>query len=200
MKLSLIAYRFLFLLFLFVMLSSCKKELSAEEIEQYIQDSKNGTKKSFESEDFKAVISYRPTDLMVNQELVVGKKDKEALRKNYEQYHYFVLNLQNNGTDLLNSAAADKSMFAAINEQLSFTLNEHVYALDEKKDTAYLIDFAFPRLYETAKSTAVLLVFKADALSTDKFKICLKDIGNTTGIIEFDFDKKDLKNIPSLKI
>lgn len=200
MKLISVIYRFAFLLFMLTLISSCEKELTSDELEKYIQNPENGTKKSFESGSFKAEIIYRPTDLMVKQELTAGKKDIEALRKNYGQYNYFVLNMRNNDADLLNITASNKSVFAGINEQLSFSLNEHVYLLDENKDTSYLVDFAFPRLYEAAKSTSVLLAFKALSIKTNKFKICLKDIAYTTGIIEFDYDKQDFKNIPSLKL
>ena len=200
MKLLKAIYCFVSILLIAIFLQGCKQSFTADELEKYIQNTNNGTKKSFESGNFKAEIIYRPTDLMVRQELTSDKKNMDVFKKKYGQYNYFVLSMQNNGSDLLNSTVHDKSVFSGINEQLSFGLNEHVFVLDENKDTSYLADFAFPRLFEAAKSTSVLLAFKADAIKTNMFKICIRDIGYTTGIIEFDFDKEDLKNIPSLKL
>ncbi|MBI2269791.1 MAG: hypothetical protein HYU69_05465 [Bacteroidetes bacterium] len=200
MNLTRITYYFTILVFPVVLFSSCKTGVTTAELEKYITDTGNGTKKSFEIGNFKAEIIYRPTDLMVNHELASGNKDAEALKNKYKKYDYFVLNMQNNGGDMLNSTASNKALFAGINEQLSFGMNEHVYIVDRNKDTTHLADFAFPRLYEAAKSTSILLAFKADAIKTDAFKICISDIGFTKGIIEFDFDKNDFKNIPSLKL
>jgi hypothetical protein len=107
--------------------------------------------------------------------------------------------MSTNSADLLNSTAASKPLFASVNEQLSFNLNQYVYMLNEENDTSYLRDFTFPRLYEAAKTTSVLLVFRSDQLTTQHFKICLKNIAYTSSILEFPFDKNDLKNIPSLK-
>ena|ERR1035437_4153317 len=177
----------------------CKKQLPVDELEKYLINTENGTKKSFESQNLKVDIIYRPTDLLVKQESASGVKDIDAIRKNYNQYEYFVLNMKYNNADLLNSTASNKQLFMAINNQLAFNLNENIFIIDNNKDTCYLSDFAFPRLFEASKSTSVLLAFKKEDIKTNKFKICLNDLVNIAGSMIFEFDKKDLENIPSLK-
>ena len=178
----------------------CRTSATVEELEKYIQNSENNLKQCYEKDGLKAYLIYKPTDLIVWQEQKVQQQDIEQLKKKYESYYYFVLNLQQGKKDLLNATISDKSLFASVNEQLSFQLHEHVYALDDNNDTSRLVDFAFPRLYEAARATSILLVFKSDDFKTEDFKICIKDIAYTIGTLEFRFNKKHLTNIPTLKL
>jgi len=183
-----------------VLASSCNAPLTKSELGVYLQDESNGVKKTFKQGGFKVDVIYRPTDLIVSQEAGLGKTSIDELKSKYDQYHYFVMNLQNNGRDLLNSTAANGALFASINKQLSFNLNKHVYLVDGNKDTINMVDFNFPRLYEASRATTVLMVFKADEINTDDFKMIIDNIAYTSTNIKFDFNKKDLANIPSLKI
>ncbi len=196
-KLNSRRYHFLAILWSALLLG-CNSSLNKEQLETYLQNEEHGTRQSYVNGDFKAELIYRPTDLIVEQELKSGQ-DKIELKKKYEQYLYFVLNMTSKNSDLLNNTAGNRSLFAGINQQLSFNMNEHAYIVDKNNDTTYLTDFAFPRLYEAARSTSVLFVFKKEQIHTEDFKICLKDIAYVKGTILFTFNQKDLKNVPSLK-
>src|SRR6187402_2795980 len=89
------------LLFLFslLILSSCTKSFeSPEEMHVYLQEEDNGYnyKKTVAGVDY--VLQYRPTDLLVQQEL--GDKTDAAqienLRKRYGKYMYFNLSMSKN--------------------------------------------------------------------------------------------------------
>ena len=184
---------------LLMVLFSCNRPVNSEGLEKYLNDQSNGTKKVYENGSFKAEMIYRPASVFVKREIYSGTTNVEAIKNKYKKYTYFVMNLYNNGNDLLNTTASNRALFSNINAQLSFKLNEFVYLLDKKNDTTHLSDFIFPHLYEASKTTSVLLAFKTEDIKTNMFKICIKDIGFGTDIIEFEFSKKDLENVPTLK-
>lgn len=194
-----VMYFLVWLISAFVCLTqSCKNEVTLTELEKYILNSDHGTKRSYEEGRFKAEIVYRPTDLIIKQELNGHGGEREEIEKNYSKYYYFVINLKNNDGDLLNNTK-DRAAFSRMNEQFSFNLGEYIFAINEFKDTCKPADYAFPRLYEISKATAVIVAFDKAKLKSDQFKIYVKGVPFTSEIIEFEFNQKDFAKIPSLK-
>lgn len=199
MRSNKVIHSLLWMICTFVCLTqSCKNEVTLTELEEYIRDGDHGTKKSYEEGDFKAEIVYRPTDLIVSQELNNRGGKKEEIEQTYNKYYYFIISLKKNDKDLLNSTK-DRAAFSRMNEQFSFNLGEYIFAVNEFKDTCKPTDYAFPRLYEISKATAVIVAFDKAKLKSDQFKICVKGAPFTSEIIEFDFDQKDFAKIPTLK-
>lgn len=182
-------------------LTSCSHRLSEKDFTQYVEDSDNGLVKETEINSCKIKVMYKPSDLLVKQELVTLKnKSKtivDSLRNKYNQYRYFILSMAKNGDDLLTMTSSDKAGFSDLLNELSFNMDKHVYITTER-DTAYLIDFVFPRLYETSHATHVLLVFNKNEIQSGEITLHINDFGGM-GNIHFDFTQSDLNNVPLLE-
>lgn len=183
-------------------LISCrKKSLSHDELVKYIHHADNGLVKEEEVGEIKFKMTYRPTDLIVWQE-VKGKELSDSLikakRDNYNKYYYFILNISSAGQDVLNASGSFQK-FSDNLSALSFHMPEYTYAVADSKDTLYLADFYVPRFYGLSKSTEVLLAFERKGKAEEEIVIRLNDFGIGAGTTRYRFKTSDLNNVPELK-
>jgi hypothetical protein len=194
----------LLLLILLLIVSSCAKTFdTADEMNDYIIDEDNGYNYTKTIVGVEYVLQYRPTDLMVKQEL--GEKYNDTLvkqlRKKYNKYLYFNLSMSKNNQELLNGVARDKAKFGQMVNDLAFGMEEKVHIYTSEKDTLTMADFIYPRMYGMSNSTSIMIVYPRDAkfMSQDYLNFVIEDLGLDTGDIKFKLDTKALKNEPQLK-
>ena len=186
----------------FTLISCSPKKLLPDKLTAYIQDEANGLKQTQAIGNFKYTITYRPIDLIVWQE--IGNKGKREdsvianLRKNYEQYNYFILNISAAGKDALYGASGSMEAFSQNLQNLSYHMTQYSYAVTEKKDTLTLKDFYFPRLYGMGGGTQVMLVYNRTKDPGEYTDIYIEDIGLGTGRQKFRFKKEDMESVPAL--
>lgn len=190
-----------FILLLFI--SSCNKSFDTqEEMNDYIQDEDNGYhyKKTVSGVDY--VLQYRPTDLLVKQELTEknSPSEIEKLRKQYNKYLYFNLSMSKNNQELLNSVAQDKAKFGQMVNDLAFGMEEKLHVYTPAKDTLALADFIYPRMYGMSNSTSIMIVYPRDEkyLKQDYLNFVIEDLGLNTGDVKFKINTKALINEPQL--
>lgn len=170
---------------------------SPEELHAFVNDPTNGLKKEKEIGSVELTLSSRPNDLVVQQFLRGDKSANiDSLRNRLNQYLYFVLDISNEGKDVLSSQRGSASYMETLSN-ISFNLRKYIY-LKSGKSESELIDFNFPRLYGMSTSTSVLLVFKAQEIKEEEFEIVVDDLGLGIGRQRFQFDQKDIKNTPKL--
>jgi len=193
-----------FLIILLVFISSCNKAFDTqEEMNNYIKEEDNGYhyKKTIAGVDY--VLQYRPTDLLVKQELGEGKNPVlvDKLRKQYGQYLYFNLSMSKNNQELLNGVAQDKAKFGQMVNELAFGMEEKLHLYTPTKDTLALADFIYPRMYGMSSSTAIMIVYPRDPkyLKQEYLNFVVEDLGLDTGDIKFKIDTKALTNEPQLR-
>lgn len=191
----------LFLIALFI--SSCNKKFDTqEEMNSYIQDEDNGYVYKKNVADVDYVLQYRPTDLLVKQEL--GDKPDpaqiEKLRRQYNKYMYFNLSMSKNNQELLNGVAQDKAKFGQMVNELAFGMEEKLHVYTPAKDTLALADFIYPRMYGMSNSTSIMIVYPRDEkyLKQDCLNFVIEDLGLETGDIKFKLNTKALINEPQL--
>ncbi len=194
----------LLLLTLLLMFSSCTKTFdTVEEMNDYIKDEDNGYNytKTIVGVDY--VLQYRPTDLLVKQEL--GDKSNpdqvDKLREKYNKYLYFNLSMSKNNQELLNGVARDKAKFGQMVNDLAFGMEEKVHLYTPEKDTLTMTDFIYPRMYGMSNTTSIMIVYPRDNkfMSQDYLNFVIEDLGLDTGDIKFKLNTKALKNEPHLK-
>jgi hypothetical protein len=192
---------FLFLLLTFI--SSCSKSFDTqEEMNDYIKDEDNGYnyKKTVSGVDY--VLQYRPTDLLVKQELGDNKNPTkvEKFRKHYSQYMYFNLSMSKNDQELLNGVAQDKAKFGQMVNELAFGMEEKLHVYTPTKDTLALADFIYPRMYGMSNSTSIMIVYPRDPkyMNQKYLNFVIDDLGLDTGDIKFKLNTKALINEPQL--
>lgn len=201
--LNMIKNKLLPFLLLLLFISSCTKTFDTqEEMNNYIQDEDNGYHYKKTVADVDYVLQYRPTDLLVKQELGEDKNPAkvEKFRKQYSQYLYFNLSMSKNNQELLNGVAQDKAKFGQMVNELAFDMEEKLHVYTPNKDTLALADFIYPRMYGMSNSTSIMIVYPRDKKYMDKeyLNFVIEDLGLETGDIKFKLDTKALTNEPKL--
>ena len=196
-----IKYLYQFII-IFMALCSCTKQRfdTAQELRAYVKTKEHGYiwQKTVNGVDF--TLTYRPTDLLVNQELGAHKTEEyiDSLRKKYSKYLYFNLSMSKNNQELLNNVAGNRSQFGAMVNQLAFGMGNKVHLYTPKRDTIPLADYSYPRMYGMSGSTTILFVYPRDALKEDHLNLVIGDIGFQTGEVRFKIITELLKNEPEL--
>jgi hypothetical protein len=194
----------LFLLTLLLLLSSCAKTFDTQqELLSYVTDEDHGYqyKKTVNGVDY--VLQYRPTDLLVKQELgdKFSEVQIETLRKKYSKYLYFNLSMSKNNQELLNGVARDKAKFGQMVNDLAFGMEEKVHVYTPEKDTLAMADFIYPRMYGMSKSTSIMIVYPRENkyLKNEYLNFVVEDLGLDTGDIKFKIETQPLQKEPQLR-
>ena len=188
-----------------ICLSACSTPTfdTREELNDYItrEDSEYLVSKVVNGVDFNML--YRPTDLLVSQEL--GENYTaiavDSLRAKYGDYLYFNLSMAKNNQELLNGLAADRNRFGAMVNTLAFGMGEKLNLITASRDTIALADYIYPRMYGMSRSTTMMLVYPKDEVLEamgDYFILTLEDLGFGTGEVQFKFSKKIIENQPQI--
>ncbi len=189
---------------LVLIVSSCTKTFDTlEEMNDYIQDEDNGYnyKKTIVGVDY--VLQYRPTDLLVKQELGDNNDPTQVdkLRQKYNKYLYFNLSMSKNNQELLNGVARDKAKFGQMVNELAFGMEEKVHLYTPEKDTLTMADFIYPRMYGMSNATSIMIVYPRDDkfIKQDYLNFVIEDLGLDTGDIKFKLNIQALQNEPQLR-
>ena len=196
-------YKILGIVF-FILFCNCSSNTfnTKEEMWSYLREKDNGYlfDKSVNGYDFSVL--YKPTDLLVQQELNnnYSQEDVKKLRNKYKQYIYFTLSMSRNNKELLSSTPKNRQEFGAMVNNLAFGMGEKVHVYTTKKDTLELLDYVYPRMYGMSKSTDMLFVYPRDEkyLQDKYLNITVGDIGTYTGEVKFKIPTQKIKNEPNI--
>ena len=193
---------YVFFAILITLFSCQKKEFdSLEGLNSYVAEEENGLKYSKTVNGINYVLQYRPTDVLVHQELSAEKGQSiEKLRGKYKDQLYFNLSMSMNNKELL-SNVGDRQKFADLVNELLFNMDERVYLVGSSKDTIPLIDFVYPRMYGMSPSTTILLVYPREKINVKEtyLNLIVEDIGFNTGEVKFKVSANALINEPEIK-
>ncbi|NRB84741.1 MAG: hypothetical protein HRU49_13385 [Winogradskyella sp.] len=186
-------------------LSSCKQNIfkDKDQLITYLQNNENTyiQHKTINGVDFS--LMYKPTDLMVSQELGDSASAKEILelRDKYSKYMYFNLSMSKNHQELLSTIPNNRSEFGAMVNQLAFGMNGKVHVFTQHNDTIEMIDFIYPRMYGMSRSTSMMFVYPRDEKTLDDkyLNFSIEDLGLGTGEVKFKIESKKIKDEPQLK-
>lgn len=193
----------LFLLLLLI-ISSCgnKSFDTAEEMVTFISDEENEYCYKKEVNGVTYTLQYRPTDLLVQQELGDSPSEKKVkhLREKYNKYLYFNLSMSLNGQELLSNVVRDKQQFGQMVNDLAFNMDQKVHLYTPEKDTLSMTDFVYPRMYGMTNATTILIVYPRDKqfLSEDELNFTIEDLGLNTGEVKFKVHTQPLKKEPQI--
>ncbi len=196
----------LFALLSLLVLTSCgQKEFDTEEaLWEYLKDESNGYQftKTINGVDFSLI--YRPTDLLVKQELNDSNNAEQIakLRDKYGKYMYFNLSMSKESQELLSTAPGNQQEFGAMVNQLAFGMGEKVHLYTQKKDTIALADYVYPRMYGMSQSTTMMFVYPKDEnkIKGEYLNLTIEDLGLMTGEVKFKIPIDPLKDEPHLNL
>jgi hypothetical protein len=191
------------ILSLSICVACAPSEMNPEDMHAYIQDSDNGLLKSEEVNGIQAMLWYRPTDMLVHQEIgeeQVTQRAVDSLRNKYNKHHYFLLSLSKQNKEALHTAPGSMSEYSELVQTLSFRMNNYVNLTTNKQDTIPVGDFILDRTYGLSSATSLLFVFAADkTIKSDWIQFNLNEFGLGTGNQRFRFALDDIENTPTIK-
>ncbi|MFK7748438.1 MAG: hypothetical protein AB8B65_08615 [Kordia sp.] len=192
--------RILVLLVFIGLLNSCSKQTfkNKKELQSYIQEKDNGYLQEKTINGVQFSLLYRPTDLLVAQELKTesNKEDIERLREHYQKYIYFNLFFSANDKELLSTVPKNRNEFGEMVNTLAFGMNEKVHLFTKSKDTIEMADYIYPRMYGMSNSTAIMLVYprNKEQLEGKNLNLTVEDLGISTGEVKFKIPTQIINN------
>ncbi len=192
-------------LLLLVLLISCSNKTfnTEEELWTYLRDESNGFVQQKTVNGYNFSLVYKPTDLLVHQELGDNAEidEIEKLRGKYGQYLYFNLSMSKDDKELLSVAPKTRNEFGTMVNQLAFGIGNKVHLFTQEKDTIELADFVYPRMYGMSRSTDILLVYPREErkLIGGDLSFTIEDLGIYTGEVNLKIPIKNINSEPKLK-
>lgn len=173
--------------------------LSEEELSQYILDEDHGLSASVNTNNVSIKATYRPTDLLVAQELRnFENPPAEAIvsaREKYKNYYYFIVSLSNSGKDVLSPSSPG---FSELLQTISFRMGE-VVNLTTESDTIPVSDFVYNRTFGMSSSTDILFVFeKSKIKNSDWVRINIDEFGLGIGRQSIQLSRAKLDSAPKI--
>jgi len=181
---------------------SRQRLMSKREFLKYINDPGHGLVQKTKVKDIDVQISYEPSSLLVAQELTAaGQRDTSVLHtleKKYSTNYYFLLKFSKNNKELIRQLGSF-SQYSDMVQVLSFQMHQFVNLTTAAHDTVEMSDYAFEQTYGMSNANTLLLAFPREKIGkADKVDVNLAECGFGIGSLKFDFDKKDLDQIPRL--
>lgn len=177
--------------------------LDREALNAYLADESNGLSNEMKAGGLHLKVTYRPTDLLVDQDLghqVTDMQKVHEYRHRYEDYIYFVLNLEANGRDVLYGTSINQQDFGEKLQTLSFRMGEYVELTTALGDTIPVADYIYHRNFGIEGSSALLFVFHKEKIAGQPWvSFDLKEFGLGIGTRRFRFQTDDLERAPKLK-
>lgn len=189
----------------FVALVSCSRPLEEAAYRAYLQDSAHGLTQQIAVEAATATCSYRPTAVLVAQDVRTHSLPStpptlDSLRRTYEGRAHFTLALSQGGAEIENQFVNDRLAYAQAIAYLNTGLAQDVYLAVPGQDSVAALAAAYPRQYGNTGRSTVLLVFDTRHLRLDRdFHLVFRDRQFGLGVLRFPFRAADLAALPDLK-
>lgn len=182
-------------LMLLVLLSCRSKTATESEMNFYLADPDNGLRKTLVKEDVNLEISYRPRELVFIRE---SRKDQQPAT--LDSMDYFMFRLSRNGKVIEHIYGADQAEYNRVISYLDGELGNDIY-LQRDGTIIYPAGVSLMPSVNTAGASTIILVFKSALRKYDgEFTIMFNDSMFGTGQTDFEFNSRDIKRVPSLKI
>ena len=188
------------LLLLLIFCCCCRPDKldSVEALIAYTADKDNGLTKSAVVDDYRIELVYKPTDLLVRQEiegLQVDETQLEKIRAKYTSYYYFLLKLSKNDREALQTGSG----YGELVQILSFRMGNYVSLTTSKSDTIPVGDFALNRTHGLNSSTDLLFAFNREkTLKQEWVQFNLNEFGLGIGNQRFRFNCEDIEASPKI--
>lgn len=176
--------------------------LTSEELTNYIADPDNGLVQHGELNGYSIDVTYKPTDLLVQQEIddQTDASKIKVVRNKYSKYYYFILSLSKNNKEALHQVEGGVDQYSELVQTLSFRMGGYVNLTTSAQDTISTTDFVMNRTYGLSSATNLLFVFnKEKTIDKDWVQFNLNEFGLGIGNQRFRFKTQDLNNAPGIK-
>jgi hypothetical protein len=164
-----------------------------------VYDTDNGLSKIIEAGDIEIRVTYRPTDLLVLQELGhsnnVDTELVDQLRRKYSPRYYFVVSFSRSNNEIL----AGSANFSELLQTISFRMHDVISLRTSSNHAIPLADFVYNRTFGLSNSTDLLCVFeKSEIINSDWIDVDIEEFGLGIGKRSIRFDVSKMEEAPKL--
>ncbi len=192
------------LIFSLALMHACteRSQYSETDLIKYLSSNERFFKTST-SGDITLRVTYRPTDLMVAQELRgIAHPTEQAIthaRQKYDHHYYFIMSLSRSGKELLTPSATGMAQFSELLQTISFRMHEVVNMTTFGGDTIPVADYVYNRTFGLGSSTDLLFVFERTAAQDQEWvQLNINEFGLGIGRQFLRFRVTDLENAPDI--
>ncbi len=175
---------------------------SAEGLDSFILSPGSNLTLETETNGYSIRVTYRPTDLLVNQELSSGGFDSAKLallRRKYNQYYYFILSLSKDSHEALQQVQGLPTEYSDLLATLSFRMANYVCLTTGSNDTIAADDYLLNRTFGLSQSTDLLFAFnRKKAIGKEWVQVNIQEFGLNVGSKTFRFSRKMLDEAPGI--
>lgn len=196
---------FLLFFILQALLACSPKQLEEQALQAYIRDPDNGLTQQMTVNGTSVRLTYRPTDLLVAQEIkaqsVNSEKQIDSIRSYYQGRAYFIMHLSKNGQEIESQYLQNQVVYNQVLQYFNYGLASDIELVTTAGKRAKPLGQVYSRMFGSTNVTSLMLVFDRSELDdTDKFKVVFNGAKLGIGKCSFPFEYSAMNKIPSLKI
>ncbi|GGF27933.1 hypothetical protein [Hymenobacter cavernae] len=171
----------------------------------YLQDAAHGLTHEVEANGAVITCAYRPTDLLVAQDLAISRAVPAAelvdsLRRHYQGKTYCSLSLAQDGAEIENQFITNSTAYTNALAYLNTGIAADVFLVTPTLDSIPALASIYPRQYGTTGHSTVLLIFDTHQLDLSHgFHITFRGDQFNVGTLRFPFTASDLADLPTLR-
>ena len=184
--------------------AGCSAPLNLAQYRAYLADPDHGFTQTQQVDRVSITCTYRPTDLLVAQEVEsiphpVSSTQLDSLRRSYAGKTYCVLALAKDSAAIENQFATDATAFTQTLTYLNTGIAADVFLVTSPHDSVPALASMYPRQYGTTGRSTVLLIFDTHQLHPEQgFHLTFRGTAFGLGTLRFPFTAASLAAIPAL--
>ena len=186
-----------------LLLFGCRQTepIGRSELQAYVANKTNNLKKEQTVDGVRVEVMYRPSSLLVAQELEPLQVQDTSLIKNledkYSNHYYFIIKFSKENKEAIRQLGSFGN-YSSMLQVLAFNMQNHI-SLRVEEDIIPVADYYFDQTYGMSNGNTILVSFNKMAFNNkNKFEIYISECGLGTGDIKFSFDRRDLEDTPRL--
>jgi hypothetical protein len=187
-----------------LLLGGCSAPLSPTDYRAYLADPTHGLTHTTETAGATITCTYRPTDLLVLQDVSSAAATTPATRDSLAQAYagktYCTLTLSRHNTEIENEYVTDPAAYQQLLNYLNTGIAADVFLATTPRDSVPASASMYVRQYGTTGHSNILLVFDTHHLAPAQgFHLTLRGQRLGLGTVHFPFSASSLAALPRLK-
>ncbi|MBO2009605.1 hypothetical protein [Hymenobacter negativus] len=185
--------------------TGCSAPLDPTQYRAYLANPAHGFTQTQEANGISVTCTYRPTDLLVSQELAQNANSTtsaqlDSVRRSYAGKTCFALALAKDSTAIENQFATNPTAFTQTLTYLSNGIAADVFLVTSPRDSVPALVSMYPRQYGNTPRSTVLLIFDTHQLNLEQgFHLTFRSTAFNLGTLRFPFPAATLADLPALK-
>jgi hypothetical protein len=187
-----------------LLLSNCSKSLPLDQYNAYLADPAHGLTHTVEVNGATVTCTYRPTDLLVQQDITnvpaATPATRDSIARAYVGKTYCALTLSHTGQELESQFVNDPTTYQQVLTYLNTGLAADAFLVTTPHDSVAAAASMYVRQYGTTGHSTVLLVFDTHQFTPQHgFHLTLRGQYLGLGTLHFPFAAADLAALPPLQ-